>query len=269
MSSQHRHRKRFGQNFLHDQNVIARIIDAVNPQIDDQIIEIGPGQGALTLPLLEKLQHLDVIEIDRDLVAWWRQQGHGNLTIHECDALKVDYCELRQDKQRKVRIVGNLPYNISTPLLFHLFVHCHCITDMHFMLQKEVVERITAAPGSKNYGRLSIMVQFYCETTSLMTIGPGAFQPPPRVDSAVILLRPYQVAPVTADPSVLYKVVTQAFSQRRKTLRNSLKSMMSEDDIKALQIDPACRPETLSLSEFARIARFVSQRNPRDRYADR
>ena len=254
MTSKHIPRKRFGQNFLHDQNVISNIINLINPQPDDQVIEIGPGQGALTIPLLNLLNNLDVIEIDRDLVAWWKTQAFANLNIHECDALRVDFCALRNDKEKKVRMVGNLPYNISTPILFHLLDYRECILDMHFMLQKEVVDRITAQPGSKTYGRLSVMMQFFCETENLLTVRPGAFNPPPKVDSAVIRLRPYETAPVDADPAQLSKVVNQAFSQRRKTLRNCLKGLITEQVIAELDIDPGCRAETLPLSAFARLA---------------
>jgi len=259
VSSKHIPRKRFGQNFLHDQYIIEKIIELIDPQTDDQIIEIGPGRGAITKPLLEKVSCLDVVEIDRDLVAWWEQQAIPELRIHEYDALKVDYCDLRADKTRMTRIVGNLPYNISTPLLFHLLRFRKCISDMHFMLQKEVVERIAAQPGSKNYGRLSIMVQFYCDASNLLTIGPGAFQPAPKVDSAIVRLRPYATRPVDANPDILQQVVTQAFSQRRKTIRNSLRQIIPEHDISALGLDPACRPETLSIKSFAKIANHLSQ----------
>ncbi len=260
MTSKHIPRKRFGQNFLHDQNVIANIIKLVAPKSDDQFIEIGPGQGALTLPLLEYVNALDVIEIDRDLVTWWKSKDIEKLTIHECDALKVDYCEIRKHKQQKARLVGNLPYNISTPLLFHILQHRHCIQDMHFMLQKEVVERITAKPGSKTYGRLSVMMQFYCEAENLLTVGPGCFNPPPRVDSAIIRLKPYLVAPYPADPESLGKLVNQAFSQRRKTLRNALKNLVTEQQITELGIDPGCRAETLPLETFARLSNLVADK---------
>lgn len=258
MTSSHKPRKRFGQNFLHDQNIIYKIIDLIHPQPDDQIIEIGPGQGAITLPLLEKVPRLDAIEIDRDLIAWWKQQALTGLTLHECDALRVDYCDLRPDKSKKARIVGNLPYNISTPILFHLFENKDCITDMHFMLQKEVVERMTSGPGSKSYGRLSIMVQYYCEVENLFTVGSSAFTPPPKVESAIVRLRPYSKAPVNAEPGILQKVVTQAFSQRRKTIRNSLKALISAENLSSLGLDPGCRAETLSLQAFAQIANYIS-----------
>lgn len=262
MTSKHIPRKRFGQNFLHDQNVIANIIKLVAPESDDQFIEIGPGQGALTLPLLEYVNALDVIEIDRDLVAWWKNKAIEKLTIHECDALKVDYCEIRKDRQQKARLVGNLPYNISTPLLFHILEYRHCIQDMHFMLQKEVVERITAKPGSKTYGRLSVMMQFFCETENLLTVGPTSFNPPPKVDSAIIRLKPYLVAPYPADAKSLGILVNQAFSQRRKTLRNAIKNLVTEQQITELGIDPGCRAETLPLETFARLSSLIVDKTP-------
>ena len=263
MTSKHIPRKRFGQNFLHDQNIIANIIKLVAPISEDQFIEIGPGQGALTLPLLEYVNALDVIEIDRDLVAWWKAQSIAKLNIHECDALKVDYCEIRTNKTQKIRLIGNLPYYISTPLLFHLLESRHCIVDMHFMLQKEVVERIVAQPGTKTYGRLSVMMQFFYEAESLLTVRPGSFNPPPRVDSAIVRLKPYQVAPYPANPKSLGKVVNQAFSQRRKTLRNALKNLVTEQQITQLGIDPGCRAETLPLEAFVRLSNLLDDK-PQD-----
>ncbi len=205
----HQPRKRFGQNFLHDKNIIHKIIHAIAPQANDTMVEIGPGQGALTQPLLEQLDHLHVIEIDNDLVQWWKEQALSKLTLHHTDALKTDLCTLT--KEHSIRLVGNLPYNISTPLLFHFFKHSSCIEDMHFMLQKEVVERIVAQPGSKTYGRLSIMSQFYCEAEYLFTIGPGAFHPKPKVDSAIIRLRPHHNRE-RCDANLLSQIVKQAFS---------------------------------------------------------
>jgi len=254
MTTAHFPRKRFGQHFLHDSNTIDRILQAIDPQPDDQMIEIGPGRGALTLPLLEHLRTLTVIEIDRDLVSWWQAQACPNLKILATDALKVNYCELVNNPAHKLRLVGNLPYNTSTPLLFHLMTFRACIHDMYFMLQKEVVERITAQPGSKIYGRLSVMLQYYCETRSLFSVRPHAFHPPPRVDSAVIWLHPYNKPPYQADASALGKIVNQAFSQRRKTLRNALKGLVSDAQMAALGIDPACRAETLPLEAFVKLS---------------
>jgi 16S rRNA (adenine1518-N6/adenine1519-N6)-dimethyltransferase len=250
-------RKRFGQHFLHDQYVIARILQAIAPQPDDQVIEIGPGRGALTLPLREQLRQLAIIEIDRDLVQWWQSQQLPNLIIHSLDALKVDYCALQTEPQRKLRIVGNLPYNISTPILFHLFEHLHCIQDMHFMLQKEVVDRMCAGAGDPDYGRLSVMVQYYCEVTQLFDVGAGAFTPPPKVESSIVRLRPHAPGKYTVDHSVLQQLVAQAFSQRRKTLRNSLKQWFSAAQIQAIGIDPGIRPEQLDLAAFIQLAQLV------------
>jgi 16S rRNA (adenine1518-N6/adenine1519-N6)-dimethyltransferase len=247
-------RKRFGQNFLHDQNIINKIISAINPQVNDAIVEIGPGRGALTFPILEIVKHLDVIEIDRDLILWWQDKHIDKLTIHPVDALEVDLCSLKHSNN--LRVIGNLPYNISTPLLFHLFKHIGCISDMHFMLQKEVVERMVAKPGSRTYGRLSVMTQFYCDAQLLFTVSRHAFNPPPRIESAIVQLVPnkqYQhIHPVT-----LGKVVQQAFSQRRKTLRNCLKNWFSTEQLENLHIDPSARPETLGLPDYVRLAEAV------------
>jgi len=250
-------RKRFGQHFLHDQNVIARIVHAIKPLPDDRLVEIGPGRGAITLPILTQVAELAIIEIDRDLVAWWRTQHYPNLVVHDCDALKVDYCELGNDDSRKLRVIGNLPYNISTPLLFHLFRYLNCIEDMHFMLQKEVVDRMCAGAGDADYGRLSVMVQFYCEVTKLFDVGAGAFSPPPRVESSVVRLQPRCMEDLPVEPKRLQQVVAQAFSQRRKTLRNSLKSWFSAEQLQALSIDPRQRPEQLDLAAFIKLAQAL------------
>lgn len=249
-----RPRKRFGQHFLHDPHVIARIIQAIAPRPDDQLIEIGPGRGALTLPLLAQVQQLDIVEIDRDLVQWWREQAHDKLSIHAGDALKMAFCPLQRDPARKLRIIGNLPYNISTPILFHLFEQLHCIEDMHFMLQKEVVDRMCASAGDPDYGRLSVMVQYYCEVTQLFDVAAGAFSPPPKVESSIVRLRPHPANAFAVNPHHLQRLVTQAFSQRRKTLRNSLKAWFSAEDIAQLGIDPGIRPEQLDLAAFIKLA---------------
>ena len=251
----HRPRKRFGQNFLHDPQVIQRIVDSIRPREGQRMVEIGPGEGALTGELLPILGQLDVVELDRDLIPILesRYSGLGELRIHQADALKFDFCQLSPGAAQ-LRVVGNLPYNISTPLLFHLLEMSHCIQDMHFMLQKEVVERITAKPGSGQYGRLSVMMQYHCDTEMLFTVGPGAFRPAPKVDSAVVRLIPHRQPPVAVDPEILSQLVSRAFGQRRKTLRNNLKGVLDASAIEALGIDPGIRPERLSLEEFARLA---------------
>ncbi len=238
-------KKRFGQHFLHDRGVIERMLRALNLSPKDRVVEIGPGPGALTFPLLERLPQLDVVEIDHDVIAWWQQQpqAQGKLTIHALDALKLDVQSLRGDSE-PLRIVGNLPYNISTPLLFHLLEQGSHIRDMLFMLQKEVVDRITAAPDSNDYGRLSVMIQYFCETSYLMKVGPGAFNPPPKVDSAVVYLKPWTKLPYPANNLQTFsQVVAQAFSQRRKTLRNTLKGLLTAEQMESLGIDPTRRAE--------------------------
>jgi len=204
----HKARKRFGQNFLHDPQVIQRIVNSIRPRAGQTMVEIGPGEGALTRELLPILGQLDVVELDRDLIPLLQSACTqlGELRIHQADALKFDFCQLSPGPAQ-LRVVGNLPYNISTPLLFHLLGMSHCIEDMHFMLQKEVVERITAGPGSGQYGRLSVMLQFHCESEMLFTVGPGAFRPAPKVDSAVVRLIPHRQPPVAVDPELLSQLV--------------------------------------------------------------
>jgi 16S rRNA (adenine1518-N6/adenine1519-N6)-dimethyltransferase len=254
----HRPRKRFGQNFLHDPAVIGRIVAAIHAAGNEQLVEIGPGQGAITVPLLRQAGRLAVVELDRDLIGPLQKHcaGLGELTVYNTDALRFDFCELAGEGT--LRIVGNLPYNISTPLLFHLLAQHHCIRDMHFMLQKEVVERMAATPGSRQYGRLSVMLQYRCEVTHLFNIGPGAFTPPPKVESAFVRLVPYACPPVqVTDAAVFEQLVRQAFAQRRKTLRNALRGLLEADAISALGIDPVARAETLSVSDFATLANSV------------
>ena len=232
----HRPRKRFGQNFLHDQGVIERILSHIDPRPDQRLVEIGPGQGALTRGLLERAGELDAIELDRDLLQpLQRSCGTlGELRLHNTDALKFDFRSLRSD-ERRLRLVGNLPYNISTPLLFHLVEQADAIEDMHFMLQKEVVDRMAAGPGSKTYGRLSVMLQVSCEVTPLFDIGPESFDPPPKVDSSVVRLRPRPQPLVgAAHMEAFGMLVTAAFRQRRKTLRNNLKGLLGGDQILSL-----------------------------------
>ncbi|PKM42948.1 MAG: 16S rRNA (adenine(1518)-N(6)/adenine(1519)-N(6))-dimethyltransferase [Gammaproteobacteria bacterium HGW-Gammaproteobacteria-1] len=255
---EHKARKRFGQNFLHDRHVIDRIVRAIHPKAGERLVEIGPGLGALTLPLLQAAGRLEVVELDRDLIPKLAEQcaGKGELLIHSADALKFDFCSLATDG--KLRLAGNLPYNISTPLIFHLLDQARCIDDMHFMLQKEVVERLAAKPDTSDYGRLSVMVQFRCKVEQLFIVPPGAFTPAPKVESAIVRLEPYAEPPVNVDASVLEKLVAQAFGQRRKTLRNTLKGLLDAEAIEAAGIDPQRRAETLSLQEFAALANRVT-----------
>lgn len=259
----HRPRKRFGQNFLHDPGVIRRIVAAIQPLRGEHIVEIGPGLGALTLPLLQAAGELDVIELDRDLIPKLTEYcaGHGVLRIHNADALRFDFAHLASDG-RKLRIVGNLPYNISTPLLFHLLDQASCIQDMYFMLQKEVVERMISAPGGSDYGRLSVMLQYRCAMEKLFNVGPGAFSPAPKIESAVVRLTPYATPPVTIkDEARFAALVKQAFSQRRKTLRNTLRGLLTETQLIALDIDPGLRAQTLSLEQYALLSNAVDDSN--------
>lgn len=251
----HRPRKRFGQNFLHDPMVIDRIIRAVNPQPGDRLVEIGPGLGALTLPLLRAAHRLDAIEIDRDVIPLLQEScaGAGELRLHNLDVLKCDLRVLAEDQP--LRLVGNLPYNISTPLLFHLLQQLPLIRDMHVMVQKEVAERLAAPPSTPDYGRLGVMVQLHCAVDILFTVGPGAFKPPPKVQSAVVRLIPHARPPAQVDDrSRFAEVVRCAFSQRRKTLRNALKGHLTAEQMIAVGIDPGRRPETISLDEFAALS---------------
>lgn len=258
----HKARKRFGQNFLHDHGVIRRIIRAIAPHESDQLVEIGPGLGALTEELLAEAGELDAIELDRDLPPILRTKffNYGNkFRIHEADAMKFDFSQLRKDDKR-LRIVGNLPYNISTQLIFHLLSHSDNIEDMHFMLQKEVVDRMAAGPGENNYGRLGIMAQYLCKVESLFVVPPGAFNPAPKVDSAIIRLTPYRELPhVASDPSQLEIVVRTAFNMRRKTLRNNLKPLLTADELESLGIDPGLRPEKLPISDFVSISNYLTE----------
>ncbi|KTD45812.1 dimethyladenosine transferase (16S rRNA dimethylase) [Legionella rubrilucens] len=252
----HRPRKRFGQNFLQDQAVIGRIIDAINPQPADTMVEIGPGLAALTVPLLRRLNQLIAIEIDTDLQQRLLElpKAKEKLQLLGADALTVDFSQWGSD----LRVVGNLPYNISTPLLLHLLHQVTFIRDMHFMLQKEVVSRIAAEPGSKAYGRLSIMAQYYCEASFLFDVPPDAFFPKPKVDSAILRLVPYQQSPFEkVDYGVLEKVVALAFGMRRKTLANNLKPVLSADQLQGIGINPVMRPEQVSVREYVRIANAV------------
>jgi 16S rRNA (adenine1518-N6/adenine1519-N6)-dimethyltransferase len=260
-SKAHLARKRFGQNFLRDYSVIDDIINSLQTKPNEHWVEIGPGLGALTAPLLEKNITLDVVELDRDLVSHLRNKFNGkpNLTIHSSDALKFDFSTLASQEE-KLRVVGNLPYNISTPLLFHLLENADCIADMHFMLQQEVVDRICAVPGSKKYGRLSVMMQYHCMAECLFEVTPESFSPVPKVMSSIIRLVPHLKPPVLVkDKATFNKVVTQAFSQRRKTLRNSLKTLIIENGFGSSGIDPNARAETISLVEFAKLSNGLTE----------
>ena len=251
----HRARKRFGQHFLHDPGVIARIVAAIEPRFDDHMVEVGPGLGALTLPLLDNLAELHAIEIDRDAIRHLQSAaaGRGVLHLHEGDVLQFDLRRL--NGERPLRVVGNLPYNISTPLLFRLIEHRKLILDMHFMLQKEVVDRMAAAPGAESYGRLTVMLAPWLKVEPLFDIGPGAFRPPPRVISTVVRLAPHAHPPfLIAHPHRYAAVVAAAFSQRRKTLRNALKSLLAQADIVAAGVDPGLRAEVIPPAAFAALA---------------
>ncbi len=259
---QHIPRKRFGQNFLRDAAVVQRIVMAVNPGPGDHLVEIGPGEGVMTAAFLQHGVLLDAVEIDRDLAARLRERfaGQPRFRLHQADALRFAFATLASGN--RLRIVGNLPYNISTPLLFHLFAQTGCIADMHFMLQKEVIDRLCAAPGAAEYGRLGIMAQYHCQAEKLFEVAPESFYPPPKVVSAIVRLIPHASPPVAIDPAMLGKVVTTAFSQRRKTLRNSLKSLFSETELREAGIDPHARAETLSLAQYAGLACHWADKHP-------
>ena len=248
-------KKQLGQHFLADRHYIDKIVMAVNPKDGDRLVEIGPGQGAITLPLLRVHPKLTVIEFDRDLIAPLTAAAEplGELTIVHRDVLRVDFTELADGQP--IRLVGNLPYNISSPILFHALEHAAVIRDMHFMLQKEVVDRMAAGPGSKVFGRLSVMLQAYCEVTSLFVVPPGAFRPPPKVDSAVVRLVPRDPATINInDHKRFAEVVKAAFGQRRKTLRNALNNVVSAEQFVAAGVRPDARAEQLDVAEFIALA---------------
>ena len=253
----HRPRKRFAQNFLDDSGAVAAIIDAIRPARGDRLVEIGPGLGALTRPLLAAAARLDVIEIDRDLAAALRDEPTPGLTVHVADVLRFDFAALGVN----LRVVGNLPYNISTPLLFHLARFCDRVRDIHVMLQAEVVARMVAAPADSAYGRLSVMLQYRFGMEKLFAVPAAAFDPVPAVDSAVVRLTPLRPPPCTVrDEAGFARIVAAAFSQRRKTLRNSLRAFLSEAELRSLAIAPAARAQELSVEQFAAIADYVSRR---------
>lgn len=256
MSIKHRARKRFGQNFLSDASIIQRIIQSVNPKPGERLVEIGPGLGALTCPLLQIVGEIDVIELDRDIIPKLQlncgldHSSQNKLRIHNVDVLKFDFASLHSDQP--LRILGNLPYNISTPILFHLVKYNTLIKDMFFMLQKEVVDRLAAGPNDNNYSRLSVMAQYHFNVTPLFLVPPEAFVPAPKVDSAIVRLVPHQQKPVQlTDEAEFARLVSTAFSQRRKTLRNVLRDTCSEQQLVAAGIDPSARAQTLSLQQFA------------------
>ncbi len=249
-------RKRFGQNFLVDPGIINAIVSAIDPQRNDTVVEIGPGLGAITEPLLERLAHLHVVEIDRDLIARLKKQNPASrLSIHEGDALAFDFATIGE----RLRLVGNLPYNISTPLLFHLASYAEQVYDMHFMLQKEVVERLVALPGESEFSRISVMLQYRFHMEWLIDVPPESFDPPPKVQSAVVRLIPKEKSLLTAkDDSMLFRVVQAAFAQRRKMLRNTLKGVLDDAGFSALNIAPTLRPEDLPVDDYVRIANYLS-----------
>jgi 16S rRNA (adenine1518-N6/adenine1519-N6)-dimethyltransferase len=267
----HLAKKRFGQNFLTDQGIIGSLIEAINPNDHQVMVEIGPGLGALTKPLLRKIKHLHVVEIDRDIVSWMQSEyqkpayAHNMIDVHNIDALKFDFSSLVCGGD-KLRVTGNLPYNISTPILFHLLDNLPCIQDMHFMLQKEVVERMVAQPSTPAYGRLSVMLQYHLQMEYLLTVPPKAFDPAPKVESAFVRCVPHSQLPFTASDSALFsKVVMAAFGQRRKTIRNTLKDFLTDEDFVQLQalddkINPQLRAENLSVKDYVQITNYLNNK---------
>jgi 16S rRNA (adenine1518-N6/adenine1519-N6)-dimethyltransferase len=258
-------KKSLGQHFLHERGVIDKIVLAVDPQPGDRLFEIGPGQGAITFPLLRRHGALTVIEFDRDLITPLMEsaEGIGELTIIHKDVLKVDFAKLAGDGA-PIRLVGNLPYNISSPILFHVLEHAEAVRDMHFMLQKEVVDRMGAPPGSKVYGRLSVMLQAACTVTPLFTVAPGAFRPPPKVDSAVVRLVPRPAGELgIADRALFEHLVRDAFGQRRKTMRNAVQALCTGADIEAVGLRPDARAEQLAVTDFVRLANHIAATSAR------
>ncbi len=259
--SQHKARKRFGQNFLIDHGVIREIVRSVHPHKDDVMVEIGPGKGAITELLADACDNLNVIELDRDLVPWLKVkfEKHPNFQLFQADALQFDFAQLLKN-DRPLRIVGNLPYNISTPLIFHLLGYANKVRDMHFMLQKEVVKRMAAQPGESAYGRLGIMVQYYCAVEDLFDVPPTSFDPAPKVDSAIVRLTPYAQLPYVATHiKTLETLVNVAFQQRRKTLRNSLKQLLTGEQMENLTLDLSLRPEEISLREYVAMSNVLGE----------
>ncbi|HEX4910378.1 MAG TPA: 16S rRNA (adenine(1518)-N(6)/adenine(1519)-N(6))-dimethyltransferase RsmA [Permianibacter sp.] len=255
---EHKARKRFGQNFLHDQNIIGKIVQALNPKPGERLIEIGPGLGALSKPVLQRSGTLTCIELDRDVIPILQHElaGCGTLDIVNRDVLTVDFTALAGNEP--IRVFGNLPYNISTPLIFHLCQHLPVITDMLFMLQKEVVERMAAGPDDDAYGRLSVMLQYYCEVSYLFTVPPGAFRPAPKVQSAIVRLLPHRQRALRPDQEARFaELVSLAFNARRKTLRNVWRDVVSDAQFAAATIDAGQRPENLALEDYVRLTRIL------------
>jgi len=271
---QHFAKKRFGQNFLIDNTIINRIVDCIHPQPEDLVIEIGPGLGAMTRPLLARLNQLNVIELDRDIIPkliknciFSDAANKDKLVVNEIDVLKFDFAEFhaqhsaanKSGNEKKLRIVGNLPYNISTPVLFHLLNYRQVILDMHFMLQKEVVDRIVAPPGNKNYGRLSVMIQAFCDAQALFEVPPQAFSPAPKVDSAILRLQPNtRFEQQICNFSLFETLVRQAFAQRRKTLKNTLKNICSAEQIERAGLQTTQRAEELTVSDFVNLYETIA-----------
>lgn len=261
----HRPRKRFGQHFLINRGIIARIVAAIAPKPGDNIVEIGPGLGALTQAVLPLVKRMKAVELDRDVIPHLIAscENLGELQVFQADVLNFDFNALTE-KPHSLRIIGNLPYNISTPLLFHLIAQLILVQDMHFMMQKEVIDRIVAAPGSSAYGRLSVMVQYYCRTEKLFLVAPSAFDPPPQVESAVVRLLPHSQPPVVAKDTTLFAtVVKMAFAQRRKMLHNTLRELVAASDWAQLDIDPNVRAEQLAVSDFVAISNFLTAKQQR------
>lgn len=256
-------RKRFGQNFLHDPFIIDSIVAAINPQAGQTVVEIGPGLGALTFLVAKQLERLCLIELDRDLAA--RLQNHpalaDKITLFQQDALDIDYRQLAVQLTAPLRIFGNLPYNISTPLIFRLFSYTDVIADMHFMLQKEVVDRLLALPGDTNYGRLSVMTQYHCQITSILEVPPASFSPAPKVDSEVVRLVPHASLPhPVPDLRLLSRLTALAFNQRRKTIRNSLSALLAAGELQALGVNPALRAQNITLAQYSQIACYLAEK---------
>jgi 16S rRNA (adenine1518-N6/adenine1519-N6)-dimethyltransferase len=268
--SQHKARKRFGQNFLIDHGIIREIVRAIHPQKSDLVVEIGPGKGAITQLLADACDNLSVIELDRDLVPWLKVkfEKHPNFQLYQADALQFDFAQLIRD-EKPLRIVGNLPYNISTPLIFHLLSYANKVQDMHFMLQKEVVKRMAAQAGESAYGRLGIMVQYYCAVEDLFDVPPTSFDPAPKVDSAIVRLVPHNTLPYVANNvKTLETLVNVAFQQRRKTLRNSLKQLLTAEQLESLPVDLQLRPEEISLPEYVAISNLLGDLSLQHRCTD-
>lgn len=257
MTKHHRPRKRFGQHFLHDANIIQKIIDAIGIRSSDHITEIGPGQGAITDLIIDNCHKLDLVEIDRDIIKMLnvRYADKTNINIHSADALAFDFQGLA--KNQKLRVVGNLPYNISTPLIFHLLESIECIEDMHFMLQKEVVDRMSATVHSADYSRLSVMVQYFCQVEPLFTVSANCFTPPPKVLSSVVRLTPIQRDVPAKSTEIFTNLIRQAFHQRRKTLRNNLSGLVDAKRLVDVGIDPQLRPQQLSVEDYITISNLL------------